>query len=364
MVACGTTGGNEFGATAHVVEAKHFLPVRFVPSAGALPEWQTDAGSGRTSKEQKMSTERKPLSEQVMVITGASSGIGLATTLAAAKEGAKLVLAARSEATLNEIVNHITGEGGTAVAITADVGERADMIRVAETAISQFGRIDTWVNDAGISVYSRADEVVIEDSMRLFQTNFWGVVNGSLAALPHLKESGGVLINLGSEASEAVMPLQVMYSASKHAVKAFTDGLRMELEVDSSPVGVTLIQPTAVDTPFPEHAGNYLDTEPKLPTPMIAPEKVVAAILKAATKPKDAIKVGLMAKMDTNMSKMMPSLAEQMAKMQIGRQQRTEAPHTRQGTLYTPSEDGRIYGRGNENAASMKEARESNVRSA
>jgi NADP-dependent 3-hydroxy acid dehydrogenase YdfG len=311
-----------------------------------------------------MSTQRKPLAEQVMVITGASSGIGLATTLAAAKAGARLVLVARSEMTLGVIANHITADGGNAIAVTADVGNRADLVRAAEMAISQFGRIDTWVNDAGVSVYSRVDEIVVEDSMRVFQTNFWGVVNGSLAALPHLKESGGVLINVGSEASEAVMPLQVMYSATKHAVKAFTDGLRMELEVDSSPVGVTLIQPTAVDTPFPEHAGNYTDLEPKLPTPMIAPEKVADAILKAATNPKDAIKVGLMAKMDTNMSKLMPSLAEQVAKMQIGRQQRDEPPHTRQGTLYTPSEDGRVYGRGNENAASMKEARETNMRSA
>src|SRR4029079_11582679 len=105
-----------------------------------------------------------------------------------------------------------------------------------------------------------------EDNRRLFDTNFWGVVYGSLAALPHLKTNGGALLNVGSEVSEAVVPLQGMYSASKHAVKGFTDALRVEIEeIDGAPVSITLIQPTAVDTPFPQHARNYMANEPKLP---------------------------------------------------------------------------------------------------
>jgi short-subunit dehydrogenase len=171
-------------------------------------------------------------------------------------------------------------------------------------------------------------------------------------------------INVGSEASEAPLPLQGMYSASKHAVKGFTDALRIELEADGAPVSITLIQPTAVDTPYPEHAGNYLTQEPKLPTPMFAPEKVATAILNAATDPVRNVKVGAMAVLDTTMAVLMPALASKMASLQMGRQQRHEAPHAREGTLYRPGECERVHGRGDQNAADMDEARQSNLRSA
>ena len=311
-----------------------------------------------------MTYQSKPVSEQVMVITGASSGIGLATAIAAAGQGAKVVLAARSGPVLEAVVDYITGAGGHAQSVTADVSQRADVERVAATAIETFGRIDSWVNDAAIGMFARLDEALDEDSRRLFDVNFWGVVNGSMVALPHLALTGGVLINVGSEASDVVVPLQAMYSASKHAVKGYTDGLRLEMEADGNPIRVVLIQPTVVDTPFPEHAANYLDSEPKLPTPMIEPEKVAAAILDAAVNPKDAVKVGLVAKLDTTMMKLLPSLTEEFMKMQLGRQQRDELSHPREGALYQPSEDGRIRGRGNENATSMREARKSNLRTA
>ncbi len=309
-----------------------------------------------------MQHRSRPLSEQVVVITGASSGIGLATALGAAKQGAKVVLAARSEATLHQIVADIVGFGGEAVAVAVDVGSRADLERVAQLAVERFGRVDTWVNNAGVSIFGRIDEVEQADSERMFQTNFWGVVHGSLAALPLLKESGGTLINLGSELSEAIVPLQGMYSASKHAVKGFTDALRLELQADGSPVQVTLIQPTAVDTPYAEHAGSYLSQEPKLPTPMVEPEKVASAILDAAVDPTDAVKVGAMSVLNTATAKLFSTLFGSMAKKQMGRQQRNEPPHARHGNLYAPSEDGRVHGRGNDNAAGTKQALASNLR--
>lgn len=209
-----------------------------------------------------MAVSLKPLDQQVIVITGASSGIGLATAEAAAKQGAKLVLAARSAQTLSEIVQNINAAGGQAVHVVADVADRQQVERIAETAITRFGCIDTWINDAGVSIYGRLDEVSEKDNRRLFDTNFWGVVNGSLAALPYLRMQGGALINVGSEVSDAVVPLQGMYSASKHAVKGFTDALRVEIEeVDKAPVSITLIQPTAVNTPYPQHAKNYMRQE-------------------------------------------------------------------------------------------------------
>lgn len=300
-----------------------------------------------------MALSLKPLDQQVMVITGASSGIGLATARAAAEKGVKLVLASRSEETLDEVVRGITAAGGEAIHVTADVSDSAQIHKVAEAALERFGRIDTWVNNAGLSIYGRLDEVSEEDNRRLFDINFWGVVNGSLIALPHLKRNGGALINVGSEVSEAVVPLQGMYSASKHAVKGFTDALRVEIqEVDDAPVSITLIQPTAVDTPFPEHARNYMDQEPKLPTPMIEPQKVAEAILEAAVKPTRAIKVGAMAKLNTTVAKISPALGEKMAAKQADRQQRDERPRNPEGTLYHPGEAGRTHGRGNARADS------------
>jgi short-subunit dehydrogenase len=294
-----------------------------------------------------MALSLKPLNQQVVVITGASSGIGLATAVAAAEEGAKLVLTSRSQDTLEELAQRINANGGEAIAVVADVAERQQVQQVAEAAISRFGRIDTWINDAGLSIYGRLDEVSEEDSRRLFDINFWGVVNGSLVALPHLKVAGGALINVGSEVSEAVVPLQGMYSASKHAVKGFTDALRVEIqEVDKAPVSITLIQPTAVDTPFPEHAKNYMDKEPKLPTPMIEPSQVAKAILGAAQKPERYVKVGAMAKMNTTMAKLAPALGDKMSAMQADRQQRDELPRDPEGTLYRPGEAGRIHGEG------------------
>jgi short-subunit dehydrogenase len=311
-----------------------------------------------------MAISLKPLNEQVIVITGASSGIGLATAFAAADEGAKLVLAARSLQVLEEIAQEIAQSGGEALAVGADVGDRAQVEHIARTAIDHFGRIDTWINDAGISVYGRLDEIPEEDGRRMFETNFWGVVYGSLAALPHLRANGGALINIGSETSEAAIPLQGMYSASKHAVKGFTDALRVEIEADGAPVSITLIEPTAVDTPFPEHAGNYLAQEPKLPTPQLEPEKVASAILDAAVSPTRTTKVGAMSKLNTAMAKIAPRLADRMAKLQMGRQQRDEPPRSRHGALFHGSESGRTKGRGNENAADTKEAMQSNVRNA
>jgi short-subunit dehydrogenase len=292
-----------------------------------------------------MAVSLKSLDQQVIVITGASSGIGLATAEAAAKEGAKLVLAARSAKTLNEIVQNINAAGGQAIHVVADVADRGQVERIAETAISRFGRIDTWINDAGVSIYGRLDEVSEKDNRRLFDTNFWGLVNGSLTALPYLKKEGGALINVGSEVSDAVVPLQGMYSASKHAVKGFTDALRVEIEeVDKAPVSITLIQPTAVNTPYPQHAKNYMSQEPKLPTPMIDPEDVADAILKAATKPQRDIKVGAMSKVNTTISKIAPSLGDKMSAKQVDRQQYDEAPRDPEGTLYKPGEEGRVHG--------------------
>lgn len=293
-----------------------------------------------------MNASLKPLDQQVIVVTGASSGIGLTTALVAAERGAKVVLVARSDDTLEEIRAGIETSGGQVAIVVADVADRGALEDAARLAVERFGRIDTWVNNAGVSIYGRIDEIADEDNRRLFETNFWGMVYGSLVALPYLKRQGGALINVGSEVSEAVVPLQGMYSASKHAVKGFTDALRVEIELlDKAPVEIVLIQPTAVDTPFPDHARNYMDAQPKLPTPMIPPEDVANAILEAAVEGGRDVKVGAMATLNTLTGKVAPSLGDRMSAMQADRQQRDEPAQDPQGALHRPSEDGRTHGR-------------------
>jgi len=292
-----------------------------------------------------MNARLKPIEEQAIVVTGASSGIGLATALMAAERGASVVLIARSGETLDATAAEIEAAGGEALAIAADVADRESLARAGHDAMARFGRIDTWVNNAGVAIYGLLEEVSEADNRRLFDTNFWGVVNGSLVAMPYLRRDGGALINVGSEVSEAVVPLQGMYGASKHAVKGFTDGLRVEVErVEGAPVSVTLIQPTAVNTPYPQHAKNYMQREPKLPDPQIDPVQVAEAILKAASEGGRDVKVGAMAEMNTKMSALMPRLADRMAAKYIDRQQKEEPPVDPDGALYRGGGEGRIHG--------------------
>lgn len=291
--------------------------------------------------------KHKSLDQQAIVITGASSGIGLATALKAAEAGARVVLVARSEDALQETVDEIVAAGGQAMMVVADVADRSAVDAVVAAAIDRFGRIDTWINNAGVAIYGRLEEVAEKDSRRLFETNFWGVVNGSLAALRSLRRSGGALINVGSEVSDAVLPLQGMYAASKHAVQGFTDALRVEVEeVDEASVTITLIQPTAVNTPYPHRARNYLRQEPKLPDPQIDPFQVAEAILTAAERGGRDYKVGAMSKMNTLMAKLLPSLADRMSAKRVDQQQEDRPPLAPEGTLYRPGRAGEVYGDG------------------
>ena len=284
----------------------------------------------------------KPLGDQVIVITGASSGIGLTTARMAAKRGAKIVLAARSEDALQQIATDI---GPNATHVIADVGNEEDMERVASHAIAHFGRIDTWVNNAGVSIYGRLLEVSVEDQRKLFETNYWGVVYGSRVACKYLRQHGGALITVGSTVSDRAIPLQGAYSASKHAVKGFIDALRMELEEEGAPISVTLIKPSGVATPYIDHAKNYLDRKPSLPPPVYAPENVAEAILHCAENEHRDMFVGSGGKSLAAMGYYAPRLADKyMEKMQFEQQKRDEPETPRPNGLYEPTNDPRERG--------------------
>jgi len=255
----------------------------------------------------------KPLSEQVMVITGASSGIGLAVARMAAAKGAKVVLAARSAEVLERVAREIEAERGQALAVPTDVADRAQVEALARAAVERFGRIDTWINDAGVSVWGRIDETPEADMRQLFDVNFWGVVHGSLAALPHLRESRGALINVGSLGSDYALPLQGVYSASKHAVKGFTDALRTELKHEGAQVSVTLIKPAGIGTPLARHARNHVGREARIPPPIYSPREAARVILRAATHPMRDAFVGGAAPMMSATAALAPRLMDLVA---------------------------------------------------
>jgi short-subunit dehydrogenase len=232
-----------------------------------------------------MAVKLKKVREQVIVITGASSGIGLSTARMAAARGARVVLAARSGDALRELAQEIASVGGLAATVVADVSRQEDVREIARVAQEKFGGFDTWINNAGTGMYGKIEEIDVGDMRKLFETNFWGVVYGSLEAVAQLRTRGGALINVGSTVSDRAVPLQGIYASSKHAVKGFTDTLRMELEDDDAPISVTLVKPGAIDTPFTLNARNYLETEPKHVPPVYAPEAVARAILYCAENP-------------------------------------------------------------------------------
>lgn len=274
-----------------------------------------------------MEVKLKDLKEQVMVITGATSGIGLTTARMAAELGTKLVLASRNDKALQKLTDEINGAGGDAVFVAADVGNEGDVKKIAAEALNTFGGFDTWVNNAGVSVYGKLEEVPIEDMRQVFETNFWGVVYGSLVAASSLKARGGAIINIGSTLSDRAIPLQGIYCASKHAVKGFTDAFRMELEAEGAPISVTLIKPSAIDTPYINHAKNYLESEPLPPDgPLYAPETVAKTILHCAENRVRDVFVGATGKAMSLMGEYAPRLTDQIMEATMLGQDQSDKP--------------------------------------
>jgi short-subunit dehydrogenase len=250
------------------------------------------------------------------------------------------MMTARNREALQRAAEDITADesnGGMAACVAADVSDESALRRVAEEAVARFGRIDTWVNGAGVSVYGRLMDVSLADQRRLFETNFWGVVIGSRIAVPYLR-TGGALINIGSVLSDRAIPLQGIYCASKHAVKAFTDSLRMELEHDRLPIAVTLVKPYSIDTPYAEHAKNYLATEPRFPLPVYAPEVVAEAILHCAEHPTRDVYAGGGAKVMATLGHLAPRLTDKMMETLFDMQltDRPEEDRT-DNSLYAPT---------------------------
>jgi short-subunit dehydrogenase len=287
----------------------------------------------------------KPVSEQIMVITGASSGIGLATAKRAAEAGARVLLVARNGQALEEAAEQIRLKGGRAAAFAADIADNGAPERIGALCAERFGPFDTWVNDAAVALYAKVEETSLDEHRRVFDVGYFGLVAASLYAARELKSRGGALINLGSVLSERSMIYQGVYSAMKHAVRGFTDALRMELEEEGAPVSVTLIKPNGIDTPYPEHARNKMDSPARIPPVVYDPELVARAILFAAENRKRELTVGGAGLMISKAGNLAPGLTDRVMEL-LGRPiQKTDTP-PRAGSadnLFASRRDGDIH---------------------
>ena len=286
----------------------------------------------------------KPLNEQSIVITGATSGIGLATARRAARAGACVFLIARGENDLKALCEELQATGARAAWAVADVADHAALSEAAEKCVRLFGGFDTWVNNAGVSIYGAISATNLDDQRRLFETNYWGVVNGSLVAAEHLRKryGGGAIVNVGSILSDAPMPIQGVYSASKHAVKGFTNALRMELMREDAAITVSLVKPAAVDSPYSKHARNLTGYATQNPQPVYATHVVADTILYCASHPIREITVGGGGRLIASFYSVLPGLAEPLfARFAPSlMRDRSSAYEPYDDGLYDPNDDG------------------------
>jgi len=286
----------------------------------------------------------KPLNQQTIVITGATSGIGLATARRAARAGACVFLIARGEEDLKALTEELQATGARAAWAVADVADHAALSEAAEKCVRLFGGFDTWVNNAGVSIYGAISATTLEDQRRLFETNYWGVVNGSLVAAEHLRKryNGGAIVNVGSILSDAPLPIQGVYSASKHAVKGFTNALRMELMREQTPIAVSLIKPAAVDSPLSRQARSLTGYATQNPQPVYATHVVANTILYCASHPIREITVGGGGRLIASFYSILPGLAEPLfARFAPSlMRDRSSAYEPYEDGPYDPSDDG------------------------
>ena len=271
-----------------------------------------------------MKLQHKPLSDQVVVVFGATSGIGRATALEAAARGAKVVASGRDELALASLARDAAPS--SLVTTGAEAADPAQVQAVAERAVSTFGRIDTWAHVAGVGAYAPFEEMSVEEFRRVVDVDLLGPVWGARAALPHLRTGGGALVVVSSEVAKRSFPLASSYSAAKHGVDGFLEALRVELQHEKAPVSVTQVMPAAVDPPFFENARTRLGVRPSGPPPVYAPETVAKAILHAAEHGGRDVAVGSAAKVQLALQRLSPRLMDAFARVAAFRLQRSSEP--------------------------------------
>lgn len=274
-----------------------------------------------------------------ILITGASSGFGKGVARRLAAQGANLVLAARRTGLLEKLAEEL---GPDAIAVTTDVSQEEQVAHLFETALARFGKIDVWINNAGIGAIGPFTEIPVKDLARMIDVNVKGTINGSHFALRHFKErKRGILINIGSVTSEIAFPYYTGYSASKHAVLGLSSALNEEVKLEGfDDIHVCTVLPWATDTPWFEHTGNYTGHAAEM-KPMDDPEIVIDAIVELIDKPQETVAVGAKSKASAVSSHLLPGTTEKMNAKFI-RKVIEDAPPAlpTNGSLYIPMEKG------------------------
>ncbi|MFC4726979.1 SDR family NAD(P)-dependent oxidoreductase [Coralloluteibacterium thermophilus] len=285
----------------------------------------------------------RSLDGRVVVVTGASSGFGKGVALRAAEEGASVVLAARREALLDALERDIVARGGSALAVPTDVADPAQVERLAAAALARYGRIDVWINNAGVGALGAFDAVPLADHLRVLEVNLDGVVAGSHVALRQFRRQGaGTLINVASVAGRIPFPYYASYAASKHGVLGLGLTLHQELRLQGlRDIRVSTILPFAADTPWFDHAANYSGRRPRMVL-MDPPEKVVDAIVGAIHRPRKQISVGYKARLGVFAHAVAPGPTQRLAASVVHRVQIENAPPAEDGSgsLHVPMQEG------------------------
>jgi NAD(P)-dependent dehydrogenase (short-subunit alcohol dehydrogenase family) len=310
-----------------LLEAKNKVGESIAPAVESLQHLVHPDGA--SSQAMNSASALKPIAEQVVVVFGASSGIGRETALQFARHGAKVVVAARNEEGLRSLVESTHNDKGAAVYQVADVTDVAEVQAVAQKAIDEFGRLDTWVHCAGISLYATAEETTSEEFRRVLEVNLLGTMHGALAAIPHLKREGrGALICISSVEGKRAFPYQSAYAASKHGIIGFLDALRLELQHEGVPISVTNVMPAGINTPFFDHARTKMGVKPQPVPPVYQPCVVAEAILYAAGHPTRDIVAGGAARAITAGQRLAPAAMDAMVLRTGFASQKTAEPKT------------------------------------
>lgn len=281
---------------------------------------------------------QESLRGQVVVITGASSGNGLAGALAFARAGARLVLAARGVDGLEGAAAQCRRAGAEDVLVApTDTTDLPAMRALADEAVARFGRIDVWVNNAAVMDFARIEETPPEEFRRVMDTNFFGYLHGVWAVMPHFRRQGrGTLINTLSLLSKVTFPYYGAYAAAKHAAYAMLETLREE--VRDTDVHVCMVLPATIDTPLYQHAGNHAGHALRVPPPIYDPRLVGEAMVSLARHPRREVMVGRVGHALTTMRTLAPNAYDAGVGAAVPRVHfRDEAAAETSGNLFEPT---------------------------